>query len=304
MGIKVTILGFNSAVPTINSHPTAQWVNVNEQHFLVDCGEGTQIQLRKAKAKFSKLNQIFISHLHGDHLFGLIGLISTLQLLGREKDLQIFGPKGIKDFIMNQLSHTNAHCGFYLDFVELESNESQLIFENKKVEVHTLPLKHRIYCNGYLFKEKPGLKHLNIQQIEKYPEIERCDFLKLKQGFDFTLENGHTIPNTELTHPANPTKSYAFCSDTMYNESLVPFIKNVDLLYHEATFLHNMKKLADKTGHSTALEAATIAKKANAKQLIIGHFSNRYNDYTPLLEEAKSVFPNTELPVLLKELEV
>ncbi len=304
MGIKVNILGFNSAIPTANSHPTAQWINVNESHFLVDCGEGTQIQLRKAKAKFSKLNQIFISHLHGDHLFGLIGLISTLQLLGREKDLEIFGPKGIKDFVMNQLHHTHAHCGFYLHFHELESKESELIFENKKVEVYTLPLKHRVYCNGYLFKEKPGLRHLNISEIEKYPEIERCDYLKLKQGFDYTLENGKIIPNEDLTSATTAPKSYAFCSDTMYNENLIPLLQNVDLLYHEATFLQDMKKLADKTGHSTSLEAATIAKKANAKRLIIGHFSNRYNDYTPLLEEAKTVFPNTELPVALKEIEI
>src|SRR5690606_14027994 len=304
MPLKLTILGFNSAIPKKKSSPTAQLLEINNRHFLIDCGEGTQVQLRKAKAKFSKINHIFISHLHGDHVFGLIGLISTLQLLGKETPLHIFGPEGIKDFIMNQLMHTKANCSFELDFNELKSKKSELIFEDEKVEVHTIPHDHRIYTNGFLFREKPKSRKLNIEEIRKHPEIEICDYENLKRGKDFELQNGNTIPNAELTFPPEKPLSYAFCSDTRYKPGICEIIKNVDLLYHEATFLHELKEMADYTGHTTALEAAKIAKGANATKLILGHFSNLYKDVNVLLDEAKTVFENTLLPVQLGVYEV
>src|SRR5690606_18562379 len=274
LSLKLTILGFNSAIPKKKSAPTAQLLEISNRHFLIDCGEGTQVQLRKAKAKFSKINHIFISHLHGDHVFGLIGLISTLQLLGKETPLWIFGPKGIQDFIMNQLRHTQSNCSFKLNFKELSSNESELIFEDDKVEVYTIPLNHRIYTNGYLFKEKKKPRKLNIDAVKKYPEIETCDYQNLKNGRDFELSNGAIIPNESLTFPPEKSLSYAFCSDTRYKPDIVPIIENVDLLYHEATFLEDLKEMADYTGHSTAKEAATIAREAKVGKLILGHFSN------------------------------
>ena len=304
MGIKVTFLGFNSAIPTVDSHPSAQVVNVNERYLLIDCGEGTQVQLRKAKIKFSKINHIFISHMHGDHVFGLIGLLSTFHLLGRKKDLHIFGPEGIKSFINHQLSLTYSFSQYEIIFHELKTNESELLYEDKKAEIHSIPLKHRVYCNGYLIKEKEKLRTLNIEEVKKYSEIETCDHLKIKQGYDFQLSNGEIIENSELTFQPTKSKSYAYCSDTMYSPNIIPIIKNIDLLYHEATFLDELKELAIKTGHSTAKEAAKIAKKANAQKLIIGHFSNRYPNFEVLKNEAQTIFPNTHLPQLLETVEV
>ncbi|MFA7688041.1 MAG: ribonuclease Z [Moheibacter sp.] len=303
MSLKLTILGFNSAIPKKKSAPTAQLLEISNRHFLIDCGEGTQVQLRKAKAKFSKINHIFISHLHGDHVFGLIGLISTLQLLGKETPLRIFGPMGIRDFIMNQLRHTRSNCSFSLDFTELESNESEMIFEDEKVEVFTVPLDHRIYTNGYLFREKQKPRKLNAEAVRQFPEIEICDYQNLKNGKDFILRSGETIPNELLTLPPEKSFSYAFCSDTRYKPDIVPIIRNVDILYHEATFLEDLKEMADYTGHSTAREAAEIAKDANAGMLILGHFSNRYKNLDVLLEEAQSVFPNTFIPKQLQVFE-
>lgn len=304
MGIRVTILGYNSALPTVNSHPTAQLINVNERYLLIDCGEGTQVQLRRAKSKFSRISHIFISHLHGDHVFGLIGFISSMQLMGKTTPFHIFGPAGIKDFIENQLFHTKAKCTFELIFHEMDFYDSRLIFEDKKVEVYNLPLDHRIYCNGYLIVEKPKLKNLNIKQIQQFPEIQTCDYLNLKLGKDFIKENGETIPNSVLTFPQDKPLSYAFCSDTRYKEDLAELIKNVDAMYHETTFAHDLQEMAYNTGHSTALEAAKIASKANAGKLIMGHFSNRYLNYEELLTEAQTIFPNTFLPKTLEPFEV
>lgn len=289
-------MGFNSAVPKRNIAPTAQLLEVHSRYFLIDCGEGTQVQLRKAKTKFSKINHIFISHLHGDHVFGLIGLISTFQLLGRETPLHIFGPKGIQDFIMNQLKHTQGRCGYPLRFTELTHKISKKIYEDGKVEVFTIPLDHRIYTNGYLFKEKPRLRKLNIEAVNNYPEIEQCDYANIKNGRDFELSNGEIIPNSKLTLDPGKALSYAFCSDTRYKPDIVPIIQNVDLLYHESTFLSDLQDMAYATGHSTAREAATIARDANVGQLILGHFSNRYEDLTVMLDEAKPIFENTILP--------
>ncbi|MGV4460388.1 ribonuclease Z [Ornithobacterium rhinotracheale] len=304
MSIQVTVLGFNSAIPTAHTHPSAQVVNVNERFLLIDCGEGTQVQLRKAKIRFSKIDHIFISHLHGDHVFGLVGLISTFQLLGREKPLYIFGPEGIKTFINHQLKLTHSINSFPIEFKELKSTESELIFEDKKVEVYTIPLNHRVYCNGYLVVEKTKLRKLNMDAIQQYPEIETCDYLKIKKGFDFELSDGKIIKNQDLTYPAPAPKKYAYCSDTMYKPDIIPIIQGADLLYHEATFLDELKPTAERTGHSTAREAATIAKEAQVKKLMIGHFSNRYQDFKVLKEEAQEVFPATILPQVLKSIEV
>lgn len=304
MSTYLTILGFNSAIPTINTSPTAQLLEMEERSFLIDCGEGTQVQLRKAKARFSKINNIFISHLHGDHCFGLPGLIASFRLLGRDVPLHVYGPKGIKKMLETIFNITETHRGFEVVYHELNSKISEKIFEDNRVEVYTIPLDHRIYCNGYLFKEKGKDRHLNMKEITKYPEIETCDYHHLKAGKDFVLSDGYVLKNEILTtEPAAPV-SYAFCSDTRYLESVIPIIKNVTVLYHESTFLHDLKEMADYTGHSTALEAATIAQKAEVGKLILGHFSNRYGDLSVFTDEAREIFPNTYLPKALEVVKI
>jgi ribonuclease Z len=300
----LTILGFNSAIPTINSSPTAQLLEMEERSFLIDCGEGTQVQLRKAKAKFSRINHIFISHLHGDHCFGLPGLIASFRLLGRETPLHVYGPKGIKNMLETIFTITETHRGFEVVYHELDKDYSEKIYEDNRVEVYTIPLDHRIYCNGYLFKEKPKERHLNMKEIAKYDEIETCDYHHLKAGKDFVLSDGYVLKNEVLTLDPTPSVSYAFCSDTRYLESVIPIIKNVTVLYHESTFLHDLKEMADYTGHSTALEAATIAQKAQVGKLILGHFSNRYGDLTVFTDEARNIFPNTFLPKALEAVKI
>ena len=297
MSTYLTILGYNSAIPTVKSAPTAQFLEMEERCFLIDCGEGTQVQLRKAKAKFSKINHIFISHLHGDHVFGLPGLISSFRLLGRETPLHVYGPKGIKEMMETIFRITETHQGFEVVFHELSSKKSEKVFEDNRVEVFTIPLDHRIYCNGYLFKEKPKERHLNMQEISKYPEIEICDYHNLKRGKNIQLSDGYILKNENLTKPAEPSVSYAFCSDTRYLESIIPIIKNVDVLYHEATFALEHAFRAKETFHSTTLEAATIAQKANVGKLIIGHYSARYENLDVLRNECQSVFPNSFLAI-------
>lgn len=277
---------------------------MEERHFLIDCGEGTQVQLRKAKARFSKINHIFISHLHGDHCFGLPGLIASFRLLGRETPLHIYGPKGIREMLETIFRITETHRGFELVYHELESKTSEKIFEDKRVEVYTIPLNHRIYCNGYLFREKPKERHLNMAEISKYAEIETCDYHNIKLGKDFVLSDGYVLKNELLTTEPSKSVSYAFCSDTRYLETVVPIIENVDVLYHESTFLHDLKEMADYTGHTTALEAARIARNANVGKLILGHFSNRYNDLNVFTDEARQVFPNSYLPKALEAVKI
>lgn len=295
MSLKLTILGCYSATPRENTHPTAQILEIKNHTFLIDCGEGTQVQLRKFGVKFSKINHIFISHLHGDHLYGLIGLISTFRLLNRQSELHIFGPSGIKEIITLQLKLSNSWTQYPLIFHELSSMNSELIFEDHKVEVYTIPLNHRIYTNGFLFKEKIGERKLNMNAILNYNEIKICDYQNLKIGRDFLLSNGNIIKNNELTLSPNKPLSYAFCSDTYYDPTIVPYIKKVDCLYHETTFLKNKEDLALKTKHSTAEQAAKIAKSAQVKQLIIGHFSGRYKNLDEFKFEATQIFENTFL---------
>ena len=262
--------------------------------FLIDCGEGTQVQLRKHKIKFSRINHIFISHLHGDHFFGLPGLVSTFRLLGREKELNIYGPKGIKEAITMLLKLGDSWTNYPLRFHELSSGESELVYEDDKITVHTIPLDHRIYTNGFLFKEKLGERKLNIEAV-RYYEIDKAYYNNIKRGRDIVTEIGEIIPNKALTFdPPKPT-SYAFCSDTAYKPEIVPIIKQVDCLYHEATFLESETHLAKKTKHSTAIQAAIIAKEASVNKLILGHYSTRYPSIQLFKEEASQVFDQVEL---------
>jgi ribonuclease Z len=292
--MKLTILGCYAATPRTITNPTSQLLEIKNRMFLIDCGEGTQVQLRKNKIKFSKINQVFISHLHGDHFFGLIGLISTFSLLGRTTDLHIYGPTGIKEIILLQLRLSNSWTNYGLYFHELESSKSEVIFEDEKVVVTTIPLQHRVYTNGFLFQEKVGERKLDLNAVLNY-EIESCYYQKIKNGKDITLEDGRIIPNSELTFDPIQPKSYAFCSDTVYFEAVIPIIENVDVLYHESTFLESEENLATKTLHSTAKEAAQIALKANAKKLILGHYSTRYESIALFKEEAETVFPEVLL---------
>lgn len=292
--MKLTILGCYAATPRTFTNPTAQVLEIKNKLFLIDCGEGTQVQLRKNKIKFSKISCVFISHLHGDHFFGLIGLISTFMLLNRTTDLHIYGPKGLKEIILLQLKLGNSWTNYELIFHELESKISQLIYEDDKVLVRTIPLKHRIYTNGYLFEEKLDSRKLNIQAVESY-KIESCYYQNIKNGKDIRLDNGDLVLNKELTFDPPAPKKYAFCSDTVYNEAMLSLIESVDVLYHESTFLESEKKLAANTMHSTAIEAATIATKAKAKKLILGHYSTRYENINLFKTEAKTVFENTIL---------
>lgn len=295
MSIKLTVLGCHSATPRVNAHPTSQYLEINNRHFLIDCGEGTQRQMRKYKVGFSKINHIFISHLHGDHFFGLIGLLSTFGILNREKDLHVYGPKGIKQITQLQLKLSMSHVKYKIVFHELTSTESELIFEDDKVSVHTIPLNHRVYTNGFLFKEKPKPRKLHVDNIKQYDEIETCDYHNLKAGKDFILSTGEIVSNEELTIAPEKPKSFAFCSDTMYKPDIVPIIKDVDVLYHESTFLKDLEHLCERTKHATAEQAATIAKNANAGKLILGHYSSRYNNIDSFKEEAQTVFENVEL---------
>jgi ribonuclease Z len=292
--MRLTILGCYAATPRTFTNPTSQVLDIQNHMFLIDCGEGTQVQLRKYRIKFSRINHIFISHLHGDHFFGLPGLISTFRLLGREKELHIYGPKGIKEAITLFLKLGDSWTNYPLIFHELEEKGQHLLFEDDKVCVKTIPLDHRVYTNGFLFQEKEAPRTLNVEAAKSFG-IDKSQFNNIKKGMDGLDKNGNTIPNKKLTFDPDPPKSYAFCSDTVYRETVVPFIKDVDVLYHESTFLDSESHLCEKTKHSTAKQAAQIAKMAHAKQLILGHYSTRYKSIELFRKEAMEVFQNVEL---------
>lgn len=292
--MKLTTIGCYSATPRIFAHTTSQVLESRGHTFLIDCGEGTQMELRKHKVKFNQIKHIFISHLHGDHCFGLIGLISTFRLLNREADLHVYGPKGIKELIMLQMKLSKSWIDFNLIFHELTSLESELIFEDDKIEVHTIPLDHRVYTNGFLFKEKAFDRKLLVDKAEA-KHIDVAYYRKLKQGADVLNSHGELISNADVTTAGIPSKSYAFCSDTAYCEAIIPIIKNVDVLYHEATFLDAHANLCAKTKHSTAKQAAEIAKKSTVGKLILGHYSSRYNNLEDFKTEAQTVFSCVEL---------
>ena len=292
--MKLTTLGCHSASPRDKARTTAQLLEMRGHLFLIDCGEGTQMALRQSSAKFARIKHIFISHLHGDHFYGLAGLISTFQLQGREAELHIYAPKGAKEAMLLLLKVSGAHMVFPLYFHELEGKESQLIFEDDKVAVTTIPLDHRIYANGFLFKEKNKERKLNVDAVQQYG-IDVCYYQNIKNGKDILLDSGECIPNELLSFPPAPPESYAFCSDTIYRPEIVPLIKGVQVLYHESTFLEDNRAFSEKTKHSSAINEAQIAQAANVQTLILGHYSSRYKDKRVFQEEAQTLFPNTLL---------
>jgi ribonuclease Z len=295
MPFNLTILGSSSAMPTSERYPTAQVLNALGRFFLIDCGEGTQHQLRKNRINYSKITHIFISHLHGDHFFGLIGLISTLSLQGRRGELHIYAHSELQRYTKFQLEFLGMdEPGFSIIFHPLNFKKPQVILEDKKLKVTSFPLKHRVACCGFRFDEKPKEANIIKEKIKRY-NIPIREIKNIKAGADFVTENGELIPNKELVIPAPHPRSYAFCSDTAYSEAMIPEIASVDLLYHEATFAENEAMVAAETFHSTGKEAARIAQKAQAGKLLIGHFSSRYKKPAIILEEAKTIFPNTEI---------
>jgi len=292
VSFSVTILGSSSALPTSDRFPTAHLLNVNERYFLIDCGEGTQIQLRKFRIRLGKINQIFISHLHGDHIFGLFGLISSLNLIGREATLHIFGPDQIEELMLDHMKYFQSELSFEVAFHKFQDRHPVSIYKDTNIEVITIPLKHRIPTCGFLFREQPIPRNIKKEMVEKF-KIPIRDIVKIKDGKDFKTDEGQIIPNSELTLPPFRTRSYAYISDTAYSEEIVEHINNVDLLYHETTFLQKDADLAAETLHSTTREAAEIALKAGAKRLLIGHFSSRYKTYDTFEKEAQEIFPET-----------
>jgi len=292
MSFSLTILGSSSALPTSVRYLTAHLLNVDERFFMIDCGEGSQLQLRKYKAKLGKLDHIFITHLHGDHVFGLPGLLSTFNLLGRKTDLHIHAHSKLEKILKSFLQHFVPQFEYRIIYHPLDSASYQLIYEDDKMTVHSFPLIHRIETCGFIFREKPKPRNIKKEYIDYY-KIPIREIAGIKMGNDFITDEGLIVPNDKLTFAPQTARSYAFCSDTAYNEAMIPYIADVDLLYHEATFSDEDKDRALETKHSTASEAATIALKANVKQLVIGHFSARYKDITPLLDQARGIFPNT-----------
>ncbi len=294
MKFELTILGCNSAIPANNRFPTSQVLNIRGNLYLIDCGEGTQVRLRENRIKRSRINQIFISHLHGDHVFGLIGLLSSYGLNGRKEPLHIYCPPHLDEMINIQIKYTGHPLPYPLEFHITDTEKHQLIFEDNLLKVYTIPLIHRVPTHGFLFKEKQQSDSMIPEKIEKY-NIPFQEINRIKNGGDWTTPNGNVIPHSKLTIPAAAPRSYAFCSDTAYNEAIIPIIKGVDLLYHESTFLHKELEYAERTKHSTSIQAATIAKKAEVGKLVLGHYSSRYIELDELQDEAKTVFQNTEL---------
>lgn len=297
------ILGSSSASPTSERNPSAQLLNIAERFFLIDCAEGTQVQLRKYKAKFQAIDHIFISHLHGDHFFGLPGLLSSMHLLGRKQDITIYCPKELKGIIdlINKVSETTFNYTVHWKFTD--DKGLNLLFEDSKVEVYSFPLKHRIYCTGFLFKEKPLPRKIDKFKLDQL-EVSTSEILKLRKGMDVLNDNGVLIKNEEVTLDPAKARSYAYCSDTIYNPAICDFIKGVDLLYHESTFLEEHAARAKKTYHTTAKQAAEIAKNANVKKLLMGHFSVRYGHLESFVNEASVIFNNCELAIDGKKIEI
>jgi ribonuclease Z len=288
------ILGSSSAAPTAKRNPSAQLLNVAERFFLIDCGESTQIQLRKYKTKFQKIDHIFISHLHGDHFLGLPGFLSSMHLLGRKQELNIYGPKELKGIIdlLNTVSDTRLNYDIKWHFTN--NDGLNLLFEDEKVLVYSFPMKHRIFCTGFLFKEKPLLRKIDKFNLDKN-KISTAEINNLRHGLDVINEEGKKIKNREVTIDPELPRSFAYCSDTIYDEDLLKYIKGVDVLYHESTFLNDKAKRAEETFHSTAEQAAKIAKAAKVKQLLLGHYSARYGDLEPFITEASPFFKNVLL---------
>jgi ribonuclease Z len=296
MKFEVTILGSSSATPIYNRNPTSQVLNINERLYLIDCGEGTQQQMLRFDIKASRIDHILISHLHGDHYLGLVGLLSSMHLNGRKKALKLVCPEHLKEIIELQLKYSDTEFQFPVEYVFTDAQQSEVVINNNDVVIETIPLDHRIACTGFLFKEKKRLRKLIKEKIESL-DISVAYYSVLKKGGDYIDEKGTVYKNESLTIDSAEPKTYAYCSDTMYNESYFAQIANATLLYHEATFLNDMLDRAVITHHTTALQAGEIALKTNAKKLLIGHFSARYKTLNELLDEAKINFPSTELAI-------
>jgi ribonuclease Z len=296
MKFEVTILGSSSATPIFNRNPTAQVLNINEKLYLVDCAEGTQQQMLRYEVKASRIDYIFISHLHGDHYLGLVGLLSSMHLNGRTKLLKIFCPPPLKEIVDLQLKYSETTLQYPIEFIFTKADTAEVILDNQDILVETIPLDHRIPCTGFLFREKKRLRKIIKDKIEEL-NIPVQYFTALKKGKDYEAADGTIYKNDTLTIDSAQPKAYAYCSDTLYNFQYFAQINSASLLYHEATFLNDMLDRANHTHHTTALQAAQVALQTNAHKLIIGHFSARYKTLNEFLDEAQSVFPNTELAV-------
>jgi ribonuclease Z len=294
MPFKITVLGCSSATPTLERHSSAQVLNVNERLFLIDCGEGAQIQMRRFRIKFQRIDHIFITHLHGDHYLGLMGLLFTFHLLGRTKELHLYADHDLQEILDIQLEISRTTLLYPLVFHPLDCENSNIIFEDDLITVRSIPLEHRIPTAGFLFKEKPKGRKMKKDILQKI-DIPVDAFEGIKNGQDFNDAKGKHYKNSELTTDGPDPVSYAYCSDTGYTDSYLPIIQGVDLLYHEATFMQDKEKNAREKFHCTASDAATIAKKAGVKKLMLGHYSARYDDLNPLLDEARKIFDNTIL---------
>lgn len=289
MKFEITILGCGSATPTLHHWPTSQLLNHYEQYFLLDCGEGAQLQLRRYNIKFQRINHIFITHLHGDHCLGLPGLISTMHLLGRTNDLHIYANSALQEAIELQLKVSHSRLRYKLVWHPLSYDGPEVILETKLLEVTSFPLNHKVPCCGFRFSEKPKQRNMIPSKIEKY-NIPFVRIRQIKAGADYVLEDGRIIPNAELTLDPPAPKSYAFCTDTAFSEKTIEGVKGVDVLYHEATFLEQHRQRAYETFHSTAEDAARVAKAAGAKKLVLGHYSARYNELSAFKLEASEIF--------------
>ncbi len=292
MKFEVTILGSGAALPTLQRNCTAQYLTVQNKHILIDCGEGTQLQMRKFGVKIQRISIILISHLHGDHFFGLVGLISSMRLLGRDKNLTIICPQGLKNIVLNQLEIGHAELDFAIDFIELTGKENSIVYSDNVIEILTFPLKHKIPTNGYIIREKEKERNLKAGTTN-HPGMKLEYLHRLKKGEDVISESGELFKSDDFTKFPKPSLSYAFCSDTAYSEKVIESIKGVTCLYHEATFTEEHKANAKKTMHSTAIQAANVAKGAEVKQLYMGHLSARYTDVLQHELEAKSIFPES-----------
>jgi ribonuclease Z len=301
--MKLTILGSSSALPTSERHPSAHVLNAHERFFLIDCGEGTQMQLRKTRIRFGKINHVFISHLHGDHVFGLYGLLSSFNLMGRNTPLHLYAPANYSTILMSHLNDFDIRLNYEIDFIPLSGKQPVRILDDKFITVTSFPLEHRIPAFGFLFREKPADRNIIKECIEIY-KIPAIRIPAIKKGEDFITSEGIIIKNNDITLPPPEPLSYAYCSDTRYFRRLASFVKDVTLLYHEATFDKNLGQLAEITGHSTTLDAARTALESNAGSLLIGHFSSRYKDISFLVGEARSVFPQTYAAVEGRTFEV
>lgn len=292
MKFELTVLGCGSAIPRPDRRPSAQLLNVQEEYFLIDCGEGTQLQLKRCGIKFQRIARIFISHLHGDHYLGLMGLLGTFHLLGRQKELHIHGPPALGGLLNEQMERTGTTLRFPLHFHATNGEEEELLFEHAALGVKSFPLHHNTHCTGFHFQEKPKLRKIKKEKLEEYDIPIRSRPL-LKEGKDVKDRQGQVVPCEEITDPPPPSFAYAYCCDTAYSSSLPDKIKGVSLLYHDSTFLNDLKERAERTHHSTAAQAASVAKEAEASRLLLGHFSARYRKTAPFLEEANEHFRNS-----------